>query len=461
MYFLLLIYILTLFMILKDATILNYGMVKSLRWSRLKQKEKKEFVSESNLENLPRLFLFMSVLREQAVLEETINYLLQMKYPLEKIKIFIITSEREISEAKANEVTTIEIADNITKNVNEEFGIELIERIHFPRVDGHKADQVNYAFQRVYEKYRDIADECYLTMYDADSRPDFNSLLYIGKVAAKYYEEKNYYPPVLQQPAIYLANFNKVNTYMQIEGIAETRWAFGYEIYNMMTQLKRKNPILKRLVYCVGHGVIIRLSQLKSIGGFPCPNEDVPLGNRLSMIGVPITPIPIFDYSEVAWSVSSLIKQSAVWFGGGYQFFKDVAFIIKRKDRLKGISFLTLVLHGIYVILTWFHYIFHFLSLIILSVFYQLPEIAFISITSVYLDYGLGTVIVLSHVKEMAEWINNQPIQLSFFRKVYFILISPLRGLVRGLGPLVYFKNKLVSKIFKGQFIYSKTERPT
>ncbi len=116
-----------------------------------------------------------------------------------------------------------------------------------------------------------------------------------------------------------------------------------------------------------------------------------------------------------------------------------------------------LLLKGIIDIFTWIHYLLHFLTLFLL-VLVGKTFLLYITTALVILDSVLGSILIINIIPKISSKINNKIIFKSNIEKILIILISPIRGVVRGLAPLLWLINLIKSK-FKGELVFHKTPR--
>lgn len=76
--------------------------------------------------------------------------------------------------------------------------------------------------------------------------------------------------------------------------------------------------------YVIGHGLYIKVIDLKTLGGFPedTINEDACLGYLLNCNNIKIIPIPFLEKAESPNKVSIYIKQQTTWFNGPWYAFQ-------------------------------------------------------------------------------------------------------------------------------------------
>lgn len=245
------------------------GIVASVRW--LKQK-----VADPNQPSEePFIAIVLPVLREQQLIIDTMQVFAQLKYPLERLRIFVVTTEKEIfqreqarhklkslatdiagkrlptsllvekylgvfpehilkevilaAEKKHGEAevyhllsaafdtcpSTIDLVKEQVSVINGQAGVPLYTHLHYPGSSGDMNQQLEYALQQLphYIVAQDIDRErAYIAIYNADSRPHADTLHTVARLCESYFEQHSSYPPALQQSAIFLENVNRLGS---------------------------------------------------------------------------------------------------------------------------------------------------------------------------------------------------------------------------------------------------------
>jgi cellulose synthase/poly-beta-1,6-N-acetylglucosamine synthase-like glycosyltransferase len=445
------IYILTLLQIIHDACVLNWHIPSSWRWSTKRQE-----CSLPYLEKVPELMILVPVLREQKQLQKTLQSLGTLPYPGKKC-IIVVTTEREIAENHGEHCgTTVELAKDSIAELEQQHP-SLYGHIHYPKVVGNKASQLNYAFRELTKNRVDLS-ACYIGVYDADSRPASDTLLHIWELIAHEETMGRSWPIAMQQPALFLGNFQSVSWYLQLEALFETRWVFGHEIRQLRASTRSIAQFLAPYAYCVGHGMFIRADFLQKTGGFPEPSEDVPLGHRLTFLGIPIHPLPVYDVCDVAPRVSALIRQSGFWFSNAPLIWREYYHVKRLHLPTRKVRSTILLVKGMLDLFSWMHYPLHAISLLFLLLHgFHILYAAF-SILACYLDAGVGMVLMLSLLSAMSS-VCCETIPTRFCVKVWLVLCSPLRNIVRGVAPFLACWYLVQSLIFKQVNVLPKTTR--
>lgn len=280
----------------------------------------------------PFFYILLPVLREQKLLEQTVENFLTLSYPKDLFKIIVITTEKETYEkeigrnrisliAKAladkisknvfmekyiglfdekkmldvytkyigknyffvneklmrdcdNYLTTIELAEKLKQKINTREKKSIIETIHYPFKEGVMAHQVNYAVEHL----KPIKNKkTFIGLYNADSSPNADTLMNVAKVVSNSGENV-----ILQQSAIFTKNFNLFNhswksSFLKSGGLLQSHWTLCHEIPRIRAQSQSVKKLSKsklglflktRLAHCVGHGMFINLDLFKELGNF-------------------------------------------------------------------------------------------------------------------------------------------------------------------------------------------------
>lgn len=445
------IYILTSLQLVHDACVLNWHIFSSWRWST-----KQQACLLPCLEKMPELVILVPVLREQKQLQKILQSLGKLPYSGNK-RIMVVTTEREIAENNGEYGgTTVELAKNSIAELQHQYP-SLYGHIHYPKAVGNKASQLNYAFREMTKNREDLS-ACYIGVYDADSRPASDTLLHIGELIAHEETMGRSWPIAMQQPALFLGNFQSVSWYLQLEALFETRWVLGQELRQLRASTCSIVQSIAPYAYCVGHGMFIRADFLQKTGGFPEPSEDVPLGHRLTFLGIPIHPLPVYDVCDVAPHVSTLIRQSGFWFSNAPLIWREYYHIKRLHLPTRRVRSTSLLVKGMLDLFSWVHYPLHFISLLFLLLHGVHISYAAFSALAYYLDAGVGMVLMLSLFPALSS-VCCETISTRFCMKVWFVLCSPLRNIVRGVAPFLACWYLVQSLIFKQVNVLPKTMR--
>lgn len=281
---------------------------------------------------LQKIYILLPVLAEADILENTAEYFnTHFMAGRDDTFLVIITTEKENINAEPTR-NTIHIARDLAQQNAK------IIHINFPAKNGKMAHQLNYAIHELTNRVNGIRDGDILAVYNADSRPEKETLDW---VRVKF---KKGGIQVFQQHGCYTGNILSMvklpwKSVLISASMWQTRWAIGFEIFNALKQLKftgKKDALRLNYPfnYCIGHGLFITPQVFKTVGGFSedMHNEDAILGLQLSNMQEIIMPIPYFDISESPNSLIMLYKQKSNWYFGPLQSYAYFAYILKKSS---------------------------------------------------------------------------------------------------------------------------------
>jgi len=248
----------------------------------------------------PRIIILLPLLREQSVIKGLVNYFARLEYPLNRLAIILVTTEKERSEKLKNSAnlkqlthdltsgtneekilerylgifprtqlkrlvkqvnsglvidlsklkhlynqqkTTIELAERIIKRKNLQLGKKIFFHAHYPETEGVMAHQLNYVMKNLKNivNFNLNEDQTYIGVYNADSKPNLKTLLSLKRESENYKVKQGLYPEVFQQISAYTANYqaynkNFIGWLLKASSIVQTRWALGFEIPMLIKQ---------------------------------------------------------------------------------------------------------------------------------------------------------------------------------------------------------------------------------
>ncbi|MFW6025486.1 MAG: glycosyltransferase [Candidatus Woesearchaeota archaeon] len=484
-----------------------FGFIKSIKFISKKQKNQ----NKKNNNDLPFIYILLPVLREQKVIEETINNLLKINYPASNYKIVAITTEKEIFEKESNRNKLQNIAKKLSKGCKKNFfienylgffpedklrdihnrlnfkkydyvlsevkkeynnfptTIELLDAfkkkiddnrfavMHYPHTDGVMAHQLNYACERLIENKNNLNN--YICIYNADSKIDKNTLLEAGKLIKKKKEKKF----VIQQSAIFLNNYKRLKNgmnkfFVYAAGLFQSYWTFSVEIPKILRQknsIKNKNV---KLAHCVGHGLFIKLGLLKELGFFPIKtfNEDLAFGFILSANRIPIYPLKSLEIADTPETLSSLINQKKVWFYSYLEYYKarKTSLYLNSEKKLAN----SLFLQGSFYGLTWLINSYLLFLPIVFGLIYKEYLYFYIAIFFLLIYNFFPYFILLKKIGKQ-NFVNNFKVGFSFGEKTILSLFSVLIYFTDSIGPTLSICENLIAKVTNKEIKKKKTER--
>lgn len=372
-----------------------------------------------------KILIVIPCLREQSIIKDTIDYFLKLIENNDKIELIIVTSEKEEYEKtlikQIDAKTTFEV---VSEYINEN-NSKRIKLFHYPNKDGIMADQLNYVF----EKYKcDNSSKTYFSVYNADSRPNINTINGVVKLI-----QKQKMPKVMQQYSYAFSNIDHLSFIMKGFALYQS----NFEIkYGFMNALAFSNLLY---TYVVGHGLYIRFDVLKKIGGFDnkfwC--EDIYLSSVLRNEKIKITPILSFENMETPKKLSILIKQNANWFKTSNQWIRMIKANLIRNKNISTSAKIWFI-QRVRMNLSWLLLPFCIVSSCVISIYSENVILFFISILS-YLFMQLCTYITTLNI---IEKIDNKKIK----DKVALICAVCVSTFISNFGPFYSLFNVRMKK---------------
>ena len=304
------------------SIISNFWLFFVLRWLSTNSQK----VRLQTNKNEYNFILLIPVLREQKIIIRTIKHFLRLNYNKKNLKIFFISTEKEFEKSGKNEENTIDIIKKLQQKTNNIHGLNLIELLHYPDQNGKMVDQLNFAFDHILTNNINL-NKTFVGIYNADSRPNFNTLNTISQMANKSNCK------IYQQSAVFFDNFNELKNnnnfltekLLKTNSLLQTRWTLVHEIPRFIMQSYFLNKFNKKLFlsHCVGHGLFIQGNFLQEIRKMPDKTltEDLFFGYILSLLGKSINPLPIMESAEMPNKFILSLKQKYIWFFGPLEHF--------------------------------------------------------------------------------------------------------------------------------------------
>lgn len=408
-------------------------------------------------DNWPLIIILIPALREGAVVGQTLQSFADIRYPRTKLRIIVVTTEREFEGSFNNKKNTITIAKEKIEELNAANQHKFLHHIHYPYRHGAKAYQLNYAIaqlQILLPNY--FADQTYIGVYDADSITPDNTLEMLAKDAVMHG-----YPSIYQQPTFYFNNYKTLP--LNFNGLLsksfswlQSAFALYHEANLFITQWENKKE-LTRMEYCVGHGMFVRWPLLRRIGLFPTPIEDTRLGHIASYIGEKIKILPAFDSVNVATGTRPQIKQFSVWFTGEAFVIED----LKIAGRIMPDSsprMAWLAIYKIYRNTVWVTRAFLLFAIIIMLIITHNYLLAFLTVFS-YLYLPLLVLYLDMPAIQALTAKGQQKFYRNIFQTVGVVLVAPIEFLIMSIGPLFGLFNFLAHRLARRNLYLPKTER--
>ena len=267
-----------------------------------------------------KIFIIVPLLREQARLSPLLDRFSELVKRYSFLQLVLVTSERELVEKKFQDasMTTQELIT--ASEVFRSLPAGRKHHFHFPFNNHLISEQLNFALSKLLEA-KLATNSDYILLYNADSLIDFSTINEMAELVKRGVL-------IAQQSSLFLKNIEGLllkREYVAAgDAIFQSRWTLEREIpryligsgmVSFIPSVVSKNWF----AHCVGHGLLIQISVLDRIGGFPMPVvglEDSATGFKLRALGLKITPIPVLENGDAAETVGSLVRQKSNWVRG-------------------------------------------------------------------------------------------------------------------------------------------------
>lgn len=300
--------------------------------------------------------ILIPVFNEQQIVKKTVRYFHEFCKQYNNVECIFITTEKEKNTPQ--DVFTYEIISAEIKKLNSK-----LRCINYPYKNGNKSNQLNYVLKKISVNV-DMSNT-YICIYDADSRPDFNSIHEVTNIIC------NNNANVIQQPNIANINYRKLNFYLKTESCFQTLRSYAIERYNAyVSTFKIINKIIVPYSYCVGHGLIVNFKFLMDNGLFPSPFEDVTFGFKMILSKTPVYPTVSADYCQTVESFKDLFFQSGNWIKPFFYSLK----IYKETIKTNNVSIYRKIIFFIKVLIdfySWFSISCYYIFSLVLTFYYK------------------------------------------------------------------------------------------
>lgn len=422
-----------------------------------------ENIEESNT----KILMVIPCLREQDIINDTLEHFLKITEEFENVKILIVTTQKEEYEKKKSLYLESELVRDIknsekidkvvhkynkllsTKEIKSLYKVKRMKDIrnkvremvlkskttqqvvkdfikknklqdkiyhmHYPKENGIMADQLNYVLDNF--KFEDEKNT-YFSVYNADSIPDENTLNEVLQVIKK----KNN-PKVIQQYAVPISNWNELSGLMKGFAIYQSNFELRYGLINASLY----NEWL--YTYVLGHGMYFRVDELEKIGGFETKYwcEDIYMSLLLRNKDINIYPVQSLEKMQSPQYLSILIRQNAVWFRTSFKCFRIFKDIYKQNKKIN-ISIIGWMIQRLRMNFNWIFEPVILLIPFVISIIMNSIPMFLISLLAYFckliLEYG-GTIKLIEKLSDFK--FKNKT-------KVMFLTASALS--ISNLGPL-------------------------
>lgn len=392
------------------------------------------------VKNFKDIFVLLPALKEQKIIEETIEWFNGIKYK-GNINYVIITSEKEDDYYRKNNINEIPTGKLVDKKLSKIKDNRFIH-LHYPKTDGNKSSQMNYAVDEIMKNIKNL-ENTYISVFDFDSKPDINTFNELNKVA----EYKNN-PDVIGQVPMCFKNY--VLFSKQTTKVLVLLYAFQQTI--RATAIEKFKLLICSLTnlnipqYCMGACMHIKLKTLIENDKFPIFVDDLTLGYRLSIKNCKFAYLPSYNYTLIPNKIFDYVNSAVLIFKGVTTYISE----IKRAKGQNTWGRIKLFIEGTGNII-----VFAIIPVIFITFYIY-------SITLRKFNTIFWIMLSIPYLWSISGYINMKFENITGENKINsFIafLLSPLWYLFRPMGFFIYFKRLIESKIKGKQVEYRKTER--
>jgi hypothetical protein len=303
------------------AAVVGYtavGIRNVLRSARWKAEARRTFAALEEAgpaEASAHFFLLVPALREQNVIEGTLKHLRSLRYPADRFEIVVAVDVKEAGPRDTAQVVR-EYRDNNPDGAP-------VRLVTYRGGEQRRSLQLNaaLAWVRADLARRPRRGRVLIGVYDADSRPEPESLAYIDGLARDEPEARAF-----QQTVTYLENHRELmdRPLVHANAVYQSLWNHSLEIPRLLASRDRlaAGRSLPYPPYCMGHGEFFDLDTLVAVGGFPHagPCDGIQIGFALSRAGVAIHPVPFDDSCQSPTTPAAIRRQHTFWYSGNLQF---------------------------------------------------------------------------------------------------------------------------------------------
>lgn len=410
----------------------------------------KKFVREKNDLSITKnveILLIIPVLREQNIIESTLDYFTNMKLTHINLHVCIAGTSREKDGKDSNYTSTGTVVERWIEDNKNNFGncikfsyVEVLEE------KGDRASQLNYAVKQASK----CGNSDLVGVYDADSLPDVFTL---EEVASEYCKNPN---TVFQQPVHFVTAANRMakqkkNPVLVANALYQTTWTVIRELPRWRNHAHFCEKYSKKLYfrndYLIGHGEFIPfLIYNKFIFPEKEVTDGIQLGYRVSMSGISIKPLHTLCVDDVPQEVKQLVGQHKRWFGGCNRLFSAYRWCKEHFGKASVFQ----MLDGYWSQLSWAYASLFALVAVILSLFK--------AINGNWLFFIIVMLEVLMYCY-LIPYISNSLMPDKIRIRFIDWLCLPFAIALKGIGPNAYLMQKLLSVFVKKEIKYSKVER--
>ncbi|KKQ85204.1 MAG: hypothetical protein UT08_C0009G0038 [Candidatus Woesebacteria bacterium GW2011_GWB1_38_8] len=499
----------------------------NLRWVINKDLKYKELKTGSVTQ---KYIICIPMLREQRVVSETLRYFSELNYPKDKYQIVIVTTSKEVVEknrkskllnklardiSQGKELktilnrylgllpydwleaiykkcrsksyllvfkkvknaykqlpTTFDLANNEAKTINSRFKSKLITVINYPYTKGFMSHQINYVVRKL-AKNKHNANSIF-AVYNADSRPNPNTLQQVAFTLKEFEEETGIKPNIVQQSSLFTLNYNKypktfTGNILKAAALFQTKWTLVWELTRFRTQsrsvIKNRNNLVSKLLntklsHCVGHGLYVRFGVLKS-EYLPTEtiNEDLPFGFYQCCKGEPILPLPILENSETPETLKGLINQKRFWFTPYLQYLKCRQRVLKLKKYRSRLEVEILTYQAIVTGIIWLVQSLVLFIPLVIGIYLLNFSIIFLWALGIILYWFLPIGFIYKNLRKLEIIAGKSLSKTSILDYVFTSFSGFYVLLTHSFGPILCLKDFILAKLINRPITKQKTER--
>lgn len=237
--------------------------------------------NSASLPSATHLYLLLPALREQSLVNSTLDHFASLMDDNRHVSAIVVTSELEQRSEGCGATTADLVDDWLTRHPSVD-----VQRLHDPRTGGSKATKLNFAASILVDRHRGLdPSRLMFGIYDFDSRPMPGTLQELASLAGR-----DEFPALAQQVPYPVKSIDQLPppSAGRVLGIGhlERALALESERFRQVDEAHlhgRTPPFLRG---CMGAGLFIRADILIRAGGFPSRSDDITLGYRLDLLGV-------------------------------------------------------------------------------------------------------------------------------------------------------------------------------
>lgn len=391
------------------------------------------------------LYFLLPALREQNAVFSTLGVFVELCRAHARVKAVVITTEREEHE-KARHGFSESTADLVLKFKQQHDAEDRIVHLHYPRIDGNKSHQLNYAVDWLRRNGATIDD--YVAIYDFDAKPAADTVAeFFAFTDGRSYDAIQQVPLPLKRIEQRLADGRAACV---TESVLHLQRSLPIEKWRLLFNDKSGLRLLPH--YLCGSGMLVRLESFDKYGPLPFV-DDVPYGYRLYTYGARIGVLTSYNQVDAHLSVRAVVNSNVFVFNGVIRFFDEIAYVAARglNAGSAGRSLL-LLLFGLFEVFEFV--IYPALLLISLLLALAAGNSVLLMLALALLFFPLLSVLAARNL--VAEQTGYR---MAGANLLAVLAAAPARKFWRAAGPLIYCYRKLKSVIAARPVTYGKTER--